>query len=318
MVFSLPTSCTCHLANAVFGQLVSLSFPTALKRAKLTTNPVWAYGEEWPEGGELDIIEGANTAHKNIISAHTGPGCFQDSSSQADLFTGAQRNEDCYVGDQNIGCGYNPPGTDASSYGDGFNAVGGGVYAMEWDSDYIKVWHFARGEIPADIGNKAPNPENWGKPQGVFGSDRCDVDEYFKDMSLVINIVSFTPSQPPFSRQRADPDRTSVETMATPSGVTQTLAPTSPRLARNTSPTTPRPSQTPTGMLATSTPTPLTPTPLLLLLPLHLHPCPQHPPLLLPPPCLPTPPRSRTSPTSAASPPLLPSTPSSPSRNPNR
>lgn len=62
---------------------------------------------------------------------------------------------------------------------------------MQWDSDYIKVWHFARGEIPSDIGEKAPNPETWGMPQAIFGSSRCDVDDYFKDMSLVINIVSY-------------------------------------------------------------------------------------------------------------------------------
>lgn len=201
MVFSSPTFYTCHPANAVSGQLVS--FPFISQKGVTNNSIVWAYGEEWPTGGELDIIEGANTAHNNIISAHTAPGCFQDATSQADLFTGEQRNEDCFIGDQNIGCGYNPPSTDAASYGDGFNAVGGGVYAMQWDSDYVKVWHFARGDIPSDIGEKAPNPETWGMPQAIFGSSRCDVDEYFKDMSLVINIVSYL--DPLFSDQHTDP-----------------------------------------------------------------------------------------------------------------
>lgn len=147
----------------------------------------WAYGTDWPNGGELDIIEGANTAHQNVISAHTSDGCFQD-ESQAGMFTGAQRNKECHVGSNNIGCGYNPPATDLNSYGDAFNAVNGGVYAMQWDEKHIKVWHFARGQIPADIEAKTPKPEGWGLPQAIFGGNKCDVDSYFKDMSLVINI----------------------------------------------------------------------------------------------------------------------------------
>lgn len=29
------------------------------------------YGPNWPYGGEIDIIEGANMAYENLISAHT-------------------------------------------------------------------------------------------------------------------------------------------------------------------------------------------------------------------------------------------------------
>lgn len=81
---------------------------------------------------------------------------------------------------------------DASAYGDGFNAANGGVYAMEWDDEYIKIWHFARGNIPRDIHRKEPDPNGWGLPDAVFGGRSCDVDNFFKDMSLVINIVSCT------------------------------------------------------------------------------------------------------------------------------
>lgn len=38
-------------------------------------SPVWAFNEKdsasYPAGGEVDIIEGANTAERNLISAHT-------------------------------------------------------------------------------------------------------------------------------------------------------------------------------------------------------------------------------------------------------
>lgn len=129
-------------------------------------------------------------AYSNIISAHTSDGCFLDPATEG-LFTGERRNLDCAIGTMNVGCGYNPPASDVSSYGDGFNAANGGVYAMEWDSDYIKVWHFPRGSIPSDIDAKKPEPQGWGLPQALFGGSACDVDSYFKNMNIVINIVSY-------------------------------------------------------------------------------------------------------------------------------
>lgn len=80
------------------------------------------------------------------------------------------------------------PSDDHTSYGDSFNAVKGGVYAMKWDSDHISVWHFSRGKVPSDISDKNPDPSSWGLPDAIFGGDSCNVDKYFKNMSLVINI----------------------------------------------------------------------------------------------------------------------------------
>ncbi|KAK7420855.1 hypothetical protein QQZ08_010184 [Neonectria magnoliae] len=147
----------------------------------------WAFGQDWPEGGELDIIEGANLAYTNIISAHTADGCKLGQSDEG-LFTGERRNLDCSVDEANTGCGYNPPASDTSSYGDGFNAVDGGVYAMQWNLDFLHVWHFPRDSIPADIPAKQPDPTGWGLPQAIFGGSQCDVQSFFNDMNLVINI----------------------------------------------------------------------------------------------------------------------------------
>ncbi|KAI8723586.1 hypothetical protein NCS52_00214500 [Fusarium sp. LHS14.1] len=147
----------------------------------------WAYGPNWPSGGEIDIIEGANLAYTNTLSGHTAEGCQLD-PADSDLFSGERRNLDCFVGTDNIGCGFNPPSSDTSSYGDGFNAANGGVYAMEWDSDYIKIWHFPRGAIPADIEAKTPDPKKWGLPQALFGGSKCNVDDFYEDMNIVLNI----------------------------------------------------------------------------------------------------------------------------------
>jgi hypothetical protein len=216
------------------------------KTDQVLPHTVWAYGTNWPNGGEIDIIEGVNTAHKNLISAHTAEGCSQD-PWEVSQSTGLQRNTDCFVGDQNIGCGFEPPSSDVSSYGDSFNAVNGGVYAMDWDSERIRVWHFPRGRIPSDIKAKRPNPSNWGLPQAAFGGRSCDVDSYFKDMSIVLNIVSHHFDQNPrLSIILTSQNRTSAVTTETLFG-TATSAAAMHQPALNTSAATLEPSPTPTG-----------------------------------------------------------------------
>lgn len=80
------------------------------------------------------------------------------------------------------GCGVLDSRT--SSYGTGFNAIGGGVYAMQWTSDYIRVWFFPRQQIPTDILNLTPNPSNWGPPaanlQGSCNIDQSRVSEIYE------------------------------------------------------------------------------------------------------------------------------------------
>ncbi|KAI1393936.1 glycoside hydrolase family 16 protein [Hypoxylon trugodes] len=151
----------------------------------------WAFnnqeGVEWPVGGELEIIEGANTAQRNLFSAHTTEGC----QLQKNAAIGDQGHANCSPGPGNIGCNYATPQSDTTSYGDSFNAEGGGVYAMEWGSEDLKLWHFPRSAIPDNIvyGHVVgPNPSSWGPPQAIFGGSSCSPDEFFFNMSLVLNI----------------------------------------------------------------------------------------------------------------------------------
>ncbi|KAI1426839.1 glycoside hydrolase family 16 protein [Xylaria sp. FL1777] len=148
----------------------------------------WAFNNEghWPAGGEIDIIEGANTAQKNLYSAHTTTGCQAPSTG----FTGLQGSTDCSINPDNVGCNYVAPRAGSATYGDSFNIIGGGVYAMEWDSQDIKIWHFPRIAIPYDISHApiiTPDPARWGPPQARFGGSNCKADSYFYNMSLVIN-----------------------------------------------------------------------------------------------------------------------------------
>ena len=84
----------------------------------------------------------------------------------------------------NVGCGVKDNRT--TSYGSGFNALGGGVYAMQWTSDYIRVWFFPRGAIPSDITNKAPNPASWGLPSANLQGS-CVIDQHFQGHKLILN-----------------------------------------------------------------------------------------------------------------------------------
>ncbi|KAG6011828.1 hypothetical protein E4U54_007882 [Claviceps lovelessii] len=147
----------------------------------------WSYGHNWPYDGEIDIIEGVNDQYNNLVTAHTSMGCTISDTLKSKA-SGTSHASTCDVGSMNVGCGYDAPANDTTSYGDAFNAAGGGVYAMEWDAEYIKIWHFSRNQIPGDISAKKPMPEEWGLPHAIFGGKSCDVDTHFKNMNLVINI----------------------------------------------------------------------------------------------------------------------------------
>ena len=68
---------------------------------------------------------------------------------------------------------------------------------MDWTNEAIRIWHFPRNKIPQNIVDKKPDPSTWGTPQALFGGssdpDSCDVGVSFKNMTIVLNIVSRSP-----------------------------------------------------------------------------------------------------------------------------
>lgn len=140
------------------------------------------FGPDWPNGGEVDIIEGANEVYTNMVSAHTSANCVLPSMGD---FTGTQGASSCAT---DVGCNY--VATDRGSYGDDFNGVGGGVYALQWTDEAIRVWHFPRHGIPQDITSKKLDPSGWGSPLALFGTSSCDINSHFANMSIVLDTVS--------------------------------------------------------------------------------------------------------------------------------
>ncbi|KAL1407084.1 hypothetical protein Q8F55_006497 [Vanrija albida] len=145
----------------------------------------WQNGPNWPEGGEIDILEGVNDVTNNQVSLHTGVGCTMpqdlDSNQLGTLATGSWNAFDCSSANtQNQGCGVIDR-KSSNSYGAGFNSAGGGVYALAWAKSGIKIWFFTRSAIPQDITSGSPNPDNWGTPVGNFPSDNCNPYQFFYD-----------------------------------------------------------------------------------------------------------------------------------------
>jgi hypothetical protein len=141
--------------------------------------------------GEIDIIEGVNSGMTNAMTLHTRAGCSISSASQAQntnqRFTGQVKTSNCDINapgqGMNVGCGIGTQ--DTMTYGDGFNNEGGGVYATEWTGSAIKIYHFIRSNIPADIMSGKPDPTTWGAPLALFSG--CDFDTFVKNQTIVFD-----------------------------------------------------------------------------------------------------------------------------------
>lgn len=102
----------------------------------------WTVGPDWPSGGEIDILEGVHDSDVNQMTLHTADGCSLGTQGQNGvqnaIFTGKVVNTVCASSNSNnAGCAV----IDASqsSYGKALNAADGGVFAMLWNDDGIKI-----------------------------------------------------------------------------------------------------------------------------------------------------------------------------------
>lgn len=120
------------------------------------------------------------------MTLHTSDGC---SISDNGNFKGAIATKNCYIHasgqPDNAGCSIHAG--DASTYGHGFNANNGGVYATEYDST-VKIWFFPRGSVPDDIKNGKPNPAGWGKPVSQFQGG-CNIPSKIKNQQIVFDLT---------------------------------------------------------------------------------------------------------------------------------
>ncbi|KIL70806.1 glycoside hydrolase family 16 protein [Amanita muscaria Koide BX008] len=152
----------------------------------------WTVGANWPNLGEIDIIEGVHDNEHNQVTWHTRDGC--NLTTPTNYYTGsivspnAQNQSDCNaLLNNNAGCAITE--WSRASYGPYFDAQGGGVFAMKWDENGIAVWSFYRAAVPQDITDGIPDTANWGSPVAELWPQGCDPLQYFANHSIVFDIT---------------------------------------------------------------------------------------------------------------------------------
>ncbi|KAK0214741.1 glycoside hydrolase family 16 protein [Armillaria fumosa] len=147
----------------------------------------WTVGDDWPNQGEVDVLENVHNANANQYTFHTGEGCTIQAS---DDMTAKLNDEQCAVsgGSDNAGCGMVDTSNPNYSYGKQFNEIGGGIFAHLWNDKGIQIWHFPKTSIPDDITAGKPSLANWGKPAAFLpNGTSCDTGTHFKGHNLVID-----------------------------------------------------------------------------------------------------------------------------------
>lgn len=157
----------------------------------------WMLGTaaEWPQAGEIDILQGVNDASVNSYTVHTNAGVELANQTMKGHIVTSNCDVNAPNQDKNAGCSI----LDANStlsYGTRFNDNQGGVFATLIDSRGIRIWFFERHDIPMDIYLGSPNPPStrlrglnstWGVPNAVFANPNSTFDAHFKDMKIVFN-----------------------------------------------------------------------------------------------------------------------------------
>ncbi|KAJ5195580.1 uncharacterized protein N7498_009018 [Penicillium cinerascens] len=139
----------------------------------------WSVGQNWPADGEIDIIEGVNLQDHNEIVMHTGGTCSIKDEGMSGFVNATGCGEDLGT----VGCVIEG---QKGSYGTSFNKQGGGVYAMEWTEQYLKIWFFPRDYIPPSITNGDPDVSKFGTPMALV-EEGCDVANSFKAQSFIFD-----------------------------------------------------------------------------------------------------------------------------------
>jgi len=164
----------------------------------------------WPNGGEIDIIEGVNENPVNQATLHTTANCMMPPDSLRQPQSGTTTSTDCDVAANNFsneGCGVSFSNNDTSgldrigaSYGAPFNNNGGGYYAMsKSQATGIQVWFWERdsSSVPPEISQGAQGGQGvfpsiaWGEPVANFPMlpGYCDYGSHFNAQRIVFDLT---------------------------------------------------------------------------------------------------------------------------------
>ena len=118
----------------------------------------WMSGPDWPNNGEIDVIEGINLWTNDQSTLHTGTGspeCNYMNETVANQIAANITGEwvsDLYNCTYQPGCSQTPTPNytmTVNNFGIPFNENGGGVYAAELRDDFgIKMWFWSHENYP--------------------------------------------------------------------------------------------------------------------------------------------------------------------------
>ncbi|KAJ6492364.1 glycoside hydrolase family 16 protein [Mycena vulgaris] len=138
----------------------------------------WENGPNWPNDGEVGIMEGVNNQGTNQVTLHTAPGSAFQRTNGLNLNCNTNVNS-------NAGCGIILG--QSQSYGPSFNANGGGWYAIERTNAFISVWFWPRNAPNLPAGVKAGGVS--GHPVANFPNTNCDLAQFFAANNIIINLT---------------------------------------------------------------------------------------------------------------------------------
>ena len=178
-------------------------------------------GDPWPNHGEVDILENIDENTDTQTVLHTNNECSMKSQNASATMTGtwhggphgAAMNCSNSARKQWRGEGCGVHGGN-NTMGAPFNAMGGGVYALEWDASsdgHFAAWYWPHGGEPDELRSRASESDGsaaaaatraldvdaaavdtaeWGKPYAYFqlGDATCPTT-HFANMSISFTLT---------------------------------------------------------------------------------------------------------------------------------
>lgn len=141
-------------------------------------------GPNWPNNGEIDIIEEVNDANNDQSTLHTGSNC--DFSNVKKNFTGNMKNGNC-TSSHNVNHGCDVENNDNKSFGPNYNGNSGGIFVTQWTDDGIFMWWFENNKWPSDIFSN-PNTCQYGIPYAAFPFGSWCTKDHFKNHTIILDI----------------------------------------------------------------------------------------------------------------------------------
>lgn len=152
--------------------------------------PAWwlsVQPNDWPQGGEIDIIESVNAEPTgNLCSLHTGPNCDIPNAAKNGS---SHTSSNCNDNNGYDGCGVSHPNHLSSERG---------TYAMVWVVDKSKNegsikfywWDYGDTNADSDTGPNGDLPDNskWGDNlYGNFVLDSSCTPDHFSEQNVILN-----------------------------------------------------------------------------------------------------------------------------------